>query len=46
MLHLAQEASNNNVKSYLLNGMSHLYRLVEAMQDMIHDQERAFMDVC
>ena len=34
------EASNNNVKSYLLNGMSHLYRLVEAMQDMIHDQER------
>ncbi|EXU95515.1 hypothetical protein X797_011427 [Metarhizium robertsii] len=40
------EASNNNVKSYLLNGMSHLYRLVEAMQDMIHDQERAFMDAC
>jgi hypothetical protein len=40
------EASNNTVKSYLLNGMSHLYRLVEAMQDMIHDQERAFMDAC
>jgi hypothetical protein len=40
------EASNNNVKSYLLNGMSHLYRLVEAMQDMIHDQERAFTDAC
>ncbi|KAJ3455341.1 hypothetical protein MRS44_013941 [Fusarium solani] len=36
------EASNNNVKSYLLNGMSHLYRLVEAMQDMIRDQERDF----
>ncbi|OWT43409.1 transposase [Pochonia chlamydosporia 170] len=40
------EASNNNVKSYLLNGMSHLYRLVEAMEDMIHDQERAFTDAC
>ncbi|KJK78209.1 hypothetical protein H634G_06382 [Metarhizium anisopliae BRIP 53293] len=40
------EASNNNVKSYLLNGMSHLYRLVEAMQDMIHDQERSFTDAC
>ncbi|KHN93907.1 uncharacterized protein MAM_01777 [Metarhizium album ARSEF 1941] len=40
------EASNNNIKSYLLNGMSHLYRLVEAMQDMIHDQERAFKDAC
>ncbi|OBS17166.1 hypothetical protein FPOA_12003 [Fusarium poae] len=26
------EASNNNIKSYLLNGMSHLYRLVEAIQ--------------
>ncbi|KAJ3455672.1 hypothetical protein MRS44_017154 [Fusarium solani] len=36
------EASNNNVKSYLLNGMSHLYRLIEAMQDMIRDQERDF----
>jgi MULE transposase domain/FAR1 DNA-binding domain len=40
------EASNNNVKNYLLNGMSHLYRLVEAMQDMIHDQERTFKDAC
>ena len=36
------EASNNNVKSYLLNGMSNLYRLVEAIQDMIRDQERDF----
>ncbi|KAG6997080.1 hypothetical protein FOFC_07968 [Fusarium oxysporum] len=40
------EASNNNIKSYLLNGMSHLYRLVEAMQDMIKDQERDFSDAC
>jgi hypothetical protein len=40
------EASNNNIKSYLLNGMSHLYRLVEAMQDMIKDQERDFNDAC
>jgi hypothetical protein len=40
------EASNNNVKSYLLNGMSHLYRLVEAIQDMMHDQERDFKDAC
>jgi hypothetical protein len=40
------EASNNNVKCYLLNGMSHLYRLIEAMQDMVHDQERAFTDAC
>ncbi|KAF6525297.1 hypothetical protein HZS61_011092 [Fusarium oxysporum f. sp. conglutinans] len=40
------EASNNNMKSYLLNGMSHLYRLVEAMQDMIKDQERDFSDAC
>ncbi|KAG6978557.1 PKS-NRPS hybrid synthetase [Fusarium oxysporum f. sp. conglutinans] len=40
------EASNNNIKSYLLNGMSHLYRLVEAMQDMMKDQERDFNDAC
>ncbi|EGY20890.1 uncharacterized protein VDAG_02414 [Verticillium dahliae VdLs.17] len=40
------EASNNNIKSYLLNGMSHLYRLVEAMQDMVKDQERDFKDAC
>ncbi|GKU10048.1 unnamed protein product [Fusarium langsethiae] len=40
------EASNNNIKSYLLNGMSHLYKLVEAMQDMLHDQERGFKDAC
>ncbi|OAQ60824.1 mutator-like element [Purpureocillium lilacinum] len=38
------EASNNNVKSYLLNGMSHLYRLVEAMRDIMKDQERDFND--
>ena len=29
------EASNNNVKGYLLNGMCHLYSLVEAIQDMV-----------
>lgn len=40
------EASNNNVKNYLLNGMGHLYKLVEAIQDMIHDQERNFQDAC
>lgn len=40
------EASNNNVKGYLLNGMSHLYRLVEALQDMLVDQERDFTDAC
>lgn len=40
------EASNNNIKSYLLNGMSNLYRLVEAMQDMMKDQERDFNDAC
>ncbi|KAJ3453182.1 hypothetical protein MRS44_018837 [Fusarium solani] len=40
------EASNNNVKSYLLNGLSHLYRLVEAIQDMIRDQERDFTHAC
>lgn len=40
------EASNNNVKSYLLNGMSHLYRLVEAMQGMLEDQEREFRQAC
>ncbi len=40
------EASNNNIKGYLLNGMSSLYRLVEAMQDMIRDQERDFRDAC
>jgi len=31
------EATNNNIKSYLLSGMSHLYRLVKAMQDMMKD---------
>lgn len=40
------EASNNNIKSYLLNGMSHLYRLIEAIQDMMKDQERDFQDAC
>jgi MULE transposase domain len=40
------EASNNNIKSYLLNGMSHLYRLIEAMQDMMSDQERDFIQAC
>lgn len=40
------EESNNNIESYLLNGMSHLYRLVEAMQDMAKDQERDFKDAC
>lgn len=29
------EASNNSIKSYILNGISHVYRLVEVMQDMI-----------
>ncbi|OAQ58993.1 transposase [Pochonia chlamydosporia 170] len=40
------EASNNNVKSYLLNGMGHLYRLVEAIQGMLEDQEREFRQAC
>jgi hypothetical protein len=40
------EASNNNIKSYLLNGMSHLYRLVEAIQGMLEDQEREFRQSC
>lgn len=40
------EASNNNVKSYLLNGMSHLYGLVEAIEGMLSDQERDFLDNC
>ena len=37
------EASNNNVKSYLLNGMSHSYGLVEAIEGMLSDQERDFL---
>jgi hypothetical protein len=40
------EASNNNVKSYLLNGMSNLYRLVEAIDDMLTDQEKDFRQAC
>jgi hypothetical protein len=40
------EASNNNIKSYLLNGMGHLHKLVQAMQDMLYDQERDFKDAC
>ena len=40
------EASNNNVKSYLLNGTSHLYGLVEAIEGMLADQERDFIDNC
>ncbi|EXA32228.1 hypothetical protein FOVG_16503 [Fusarium oxysporum f. sp. pisi HDV247] len=40
------EASNNNIKSYLLNGMSHLHRLVEAIQGMLEDQERKFCQAC
>ncbi|KAH7462854.1 hypothetical protein FOMA001_g18404 [Fusarium oxysporum f. sp. matthiolae] len=38
--------ASNNIKSYLLNGMSNLYRLFEAMQDMMKDQERDFNDAC
>ncbi|KAG8664817.1 uncharacterized protein FPOAC1_013597 [Fusarium poae] len=34
------EASNNNIKSYLLNGMSHLYRLVEAIQEYLGELPR------
>jgi hypothetical protein len=40
------EVSNNNIKSYLLNGMSNLYRLFKAMQDIMKDQERDFNDAC
>ena len=40
------EASSNNVKSYLLNGMSHLYSLVEAFEAMLADQEQDFIDNC
>ncbi|KJZ70653.1 hypothetical protein HIM_09973 [Hirsutella minnesotensis 3608] len=40
------EASNNNVKSYLLNGTNHLYGLVEAIEGMLLDQERDFIDNC
>ncbi|EHK21997.1 uncharacterized protein TRIVIDRAFT_70960 [Trichoderma virens Gv29-8] len=40
------EASNNNVQSYLLNGTCHLYRLVEAIEGMLIDQERGFIDIC
>jgi len=40
------EASNNNIKGYLLNGMSHLYRLVEAILGMLEDQEREFRQAC
>ncbi|KAI8404297.1 hypothetical protein FOFC_15792 [Fusarium oxysporum] len=41
-----EASNNNNIKSYLLNGMRNLYRLFEAMQDMIKDQERDFNDAC
>ncbi|KEY71447.1 hypothetical protein S7711_10113 [Stachybotrys chartarum IBT 7711] len=40
------EASNNNIKSYLLNGMSHLFRLAEAIEEMMSDQETDFDDRC
>ncbi|KAK1458429.1 hypothetical protein CTAM01_17174 [Colletotrichum tamarilloi] len=40
------ESSNNNIKGYLLNGLSHLYRLVDVMQDMISDQELRFRQAC
>ncbi|KAK1994026.1 hypothetical protein LX36DRAFT_693377 [Colletotrichum falcatum] len=40
------ESSNNNIKSYLLNGLSHLYRLVDVMQEMIRDQELRFRQAC
>jgi hypothetical protein len=36
------EASNNNVKSYLLNGRHHLYGLIEAIESMLADQQKAF----
>ncbi|KAH8661781.1 hypothetical protein BGZ61DRAFT_499456 [Ilyonectria robusta] len=38
--------ASNNIKTYLLNGIDHLYRLIEAIQDMMKDQERDFNDAC
>ncbi|KAL1897550.1 hypothetical protein Cpir12675_002278 [Ceratocystis pirilliformis] len=40
------EASNNNIKSYLLKGMSHLFRLAETSEEMMADQEADFTDRC
>jgi hypothetical protein len=40
------EASNNNVKSYLFNGMNYLYGMVAAIRDMLADQERDFKNAC
>ncbi|KAF5008997.1 hypothetical protein FDECE_4760 [Fusarium decemcellulare] len=34
--------SNNKIESYFLSGMSHPYRLVEAIQGMLEDQEKEF----
>jgi hypothetical protein len=31
------ETSNYNIKSYLLNGMSHLFRLSEATEEVMAD---------
>ena len=39
------EASNNSIKSYLLNG-GHLYGLVEAVKSMLGNQEQDFLDDC
>jgi hypothetical protein len=36
------EASNNNVKSYLLNERHHLYGLIETIESMLADQQKAF----
>ncbi|CAH0019977.1 unnamed protein product [Clonostachys rhizophaga] len=36
----------NNVQSYLLKGMSHLYPLFEAFEATLNNQERDFIDAC
>jgi hypothetical protein len=43
---LGTEASNNNVKSYFLNGMSHLYQFVEVIENIIVNQQKSFEQAC
>ncbi|KAG8412228.1 hypothetical protein J3459_014767 [Metarhizium acridum] len=38
--------AGDDVKSHLLNGMGHFYRLVEAFQGILADQEREFRQAC
>jgi hypothetical protein len=38
------EVNNSSIKSYLFNGMGHVFKLVEVIENMFKDQQKVFED--